>query len=134
MRGRYQLKKQIDGRGQYALVEVHIEPTMAGPEVVFSGEEFAWLYGIYGSNAMIEGPGFEEDRQAAVWGIDYALQQVQEDWNISDICVVVDRIEFFYVDTTPEGIAFAACHATWDALGIEGVDDAVLQYGSGLFS
>lgn len=134
MRGSYKLRKVINGKCQYAAVEVHIEPTVFGPEIVFSGEEFTWLCGEYGSNAVIDGPGFEEDRLAAMWGIEYALQHVPEGWDVSDIRVVVDKIEFLYVDTTPEGIAFAACYATWDVLGVEGVSEAVLQYGRGSLS
>ena len=120
MKGEHKLKKQVGDRGYYAVVRVDIEPIVSGPKIVFMGKALSQMYGRYEPNAIVDEADLDAEGRAVKWGIEYALQHIPEDCEISDIRVIVEEIMSMVVDTTPGALAFAACYATWDALGIEG--------------
>jgi hypothetical protein len=115
----YRLAKSLGGVIHYA--EVTATAEFANERsIVVSPEAFSWLRQVYGPNAVVDGPGFEADRAAAESGAAFALGHITGREGKAAARVVLDRIRTNPVDTTPADIAYAACWAVWQALGVEG--------------
>lgn len=95
------------GRGFYAHVWVTIRPSQS---------QVVEVSNLVCAEDYPEAPtGPETLRRAAELGVRYALQHA----NSSERCwqVEVDRIRHTTSDSSMESVAFAACHATWLAIG-----------------
>ena len=117
--GRYKLIRQTGGRGFYADVTVETRATTGGPQVEVGPSVFAWLKDVYGPNAW-EWSVCDDFRAAAVRGVGFALTYAQQPIDPATIAVVVTQILAAPADTCSGSVAFAACHATWQALGVAG--------------
>jgi hypothetical protein len=104
--GRYKLVRQTAGRGYYAIVQIEVSETTNGPAVEIDNGLSDWMYKEYGAAAMD--------------GVHYALQHTGSLLDLTFIHVKITDIQEFLVDTCSGSVAFAACYATWDALGVEG--------------
>ena len=119
--GSYSLRKYSGGVPHYAIVSVSLEETDDGPKVVFSGDEFAWLKDTYGPGAW-EWACCDEFRAGALRGAKYALDQVADSAGVKSVRVSINMIHATLTDTTGNDVAYAACYATWEALGSDGVN------------
>ena len=119
--GRYSLRKYSGGVAQYAIVSVTLKETADGPRVEMSGDEFAWLKDSYGPNAW-EWACCDDFRAGALRGAKYALDQVADSVDLKGVLVSINMIHATVADTTRDAVAYAACYATWDALGVAGVN------------
>lgn len=98
----YQLFKQKEGIGHYAKVTVRMEEA---PYTLIQVNKL----GIY--------EGYIE---AAVKGIRHALNNLTAPERAEKIFVVIDDIFELPAYTSIDDVAYAACFATWQALGDEG--------------
>lgn len=119
--GNYSLRKYSGGVAQYAIVSVALKETDDGPRVELSGDEFAWLKDTYGPGAW-EWACCAEFRAGALRGAGYALAQAADAADLKGVLVSINMIHASVADTTGAAVAYAACFATWDALGVEGVN------------
>jgi hypothetical protein len=115
--GRYSLRKQSGGVFHYALVSVTVDTTNEGPKIEFSGDEFAWLKDTYGPDAF-EWGCCAEFRNGALRGARYALDHAAGVEHLDNILIRIGMIHATVADTTGDDVAYAACYATWDALGV----------------
>jgi hypothetical protein len=104
--GKYKLVRQTSGRGYYAVVQVEISGATNGPMVEIENGLPDWIHKEYGA--------------AAIDGVHYALRHTGSILNLNTIHVKITAIQEFLVDTCSGSVGFAACYATWDALGVEG--------------
>jgi hypothetical protein len=119
--GKYSLRKHSGGVMHFAVVLVSLEETENGPMVELGGNEFAWLKDEYGPDAW-EWGCCDQFRAGALRGARYALDHVADRTGFESLLVSITTIHATVVDTTESDVAYAACHATWDALGQTGVD------------
>ena len=124
--GRHKFFRQSGGRGFYADVTVVARSTTAGPLVEVGRDVFAWLKEDYGPDAW-EWTACDDFRAAAVRGARFAITHTQQPIDPSAIAVVITQIHAAPADTCPDSVAFATCHATWQALGIAGSNEPRLN-------
>lgn len=117
--GRYSLRKQSGGVYHYAFVSVVVGETNDGPKVELSGDELAWLNDTYGPDAF-EWGCCAEFREGALRGAKYALEHAAGVERLNKVLMRVGMIHASVADTTGDDVAYAACYATWDALGVVG--------------
>lgn len=117
--GRYRLTRQTGGRGFYADVTVEVTRVADGSRVAVGPTAFAWLKEVYGPDAW-EWPVCDDYRAGAIRGARFALAHASPPVDASTLSVVVVEIRAVVVDTCPDSVAFAVCHATWQALGCTG--------------
>ena len=125
--GHYRLAKQSGGIGQYAEVHVNACPGSATDSISISSEAFSWLKDDYGPDAW-EWPVCDDYREAAIAGCQYALAN-RGDEDVSGVEICISKIVGHPAHTTWEAVAFAACFALWDALGLAGVNRPELNDG-----
>jgi hypothetical protein len=114
----FKLARQVGGFGHYAEVRVVIDAaSVASIEV--APDAFAWLKDIYGPDAW-EWPVCDDYRAGAVSGCQHALDNLLVEGTCSPLHVVITRIHGHPAHTSAKDVAFAACHATWKAMGVEG--------------
>jgi hypothetical protein len=116
----YRFLGQIEGRGYFAQIVLHLDADQPEQQIVFSGQEFAWLKEVYGPDAW-EWHECDDFRRAALFGIQYALCNTQYPQQQAKGCITILTIGARLVDTTPETVAYTACLATWKLLNLEGV-------------
>jgi len=114
----FKLARQLGGFGHYAEVRVVIA---AAPvtTIELAPEAFVWLKEEYGPGAW-EWSLCDDYRKGAFSGCEHALRNLDGEGTCSSVQVVVSRIRAHPAHTTAQDVAFAACHATWKALGVEG--------------
>ena len=117
--GRYQLARQTGGRGFYAVVSVEVRDSTDGPVAEVSPNAFAWLKDVYGPDAW-EWPVCDDYRTSALRGVRFALANTVQPVDAGTVAVVVTDIHARPADSCPDSVAFAACHATWQALAVTG--------------
>jgi hypothetical protein len=115
----HKLAKSVGGRMHYAVVTV-LADFATDCSITVAPGAFEHLRSSYGPNAVVDGPGFEADRAAAILGAEFALSHIEGREGNVPACVVIECIRTFPVDTTPADITYAACLAVWEALGVEG--------------
>jgi hypothetical protein len=115
--GTFKLAAQKGGVGHYAEVTVHWEETEEETKVQSSGHEFDWEKVLYPNSWAKPDVGFQN---AALRGAKYALSHTEQDLAQRKMLIVIDEIKFMYVDTFDDEVAYAACFATWKALGDAG--------------
>lgn len=113
----YTLLKMAAGRCHYAEVTVSAEAATEC-SVVVSAESFTWLREVYGPNAVCGVASFDPERRAAEAGAWAALRQIPGRDEPVRARVVIERIHFLDVDTTPADIELATRRAVWQALGV----------------
>jgi len=121
--------KFTDGGGRYAQVTLSVEPAEHG-EIVVSPNAFEWLKEDYGPDAW-EWPVCDEWRCGAVAGVDFALSHAAP--SASPILVTVLKIHAHPAHSDRGAVAFAACHATWKAIGDPGLSASEVQPTGPLF-
>jgi hypothetical protein len=117
--GRYSLRQESRGFYHYAIVSVVVCLTNDGPKVELSGDELAWLKDSYGPDALTWSC-CAEFREGALRGAQYALDHVSGVEHLDKVLMRVSMIHTRVADTARDDVAYAACHATWAALGVEG--------------
>lgn len=118
---------------RYAEVIVGIEPIQDGePVIEFGGNEFAWLKEAYGPDVW-EWPACAGYRRGATEGIQYALCHLAEPKQGQGKRVVVQVIRAHPAHSDESCVAYAACFATWTALGVEGIDLPRVERGEVVF-
>lgn len=117
--GRFKLARQSGGIGLYADVTVLVSEIGQGPEIEFSGSEFAWLKDVYGPDAF-EWACCHEFRRGAVAGASYAVEHLSDSLDGNRLRVVIEKIHAAPADTNERCVAYATCFAIWNALGLEG--------------
>ena len=117
--GRYSLRVQSGGVYHYAFVSVFVDDVPDGPRVELSGDELAWLKDTYGPNAF-EWGCCAEFREGALRGVRYALDRAAGVERLDRVLIWVGMIHATVADTTGDDVAYAACYATWEALGVGG--------------
>lgn len=80
---------------------------------------FDWIKAAYGPEANA-GTDADEYRAAAIFGVNFALDHLKK--TLDGHHVTVDEIHFHACHSDPGCVAFAAAHATWNALGDDGFD------------
>jgi hypothetical protein len=120
--GHYKLRRQTGGCGFCTDVSVEVHSATGGPLVEVGPNPFGWLKAAYGPDAT-EWRDCDEFRAAAVRGVRFALAHTQQAIDSNTIGVVVTEISGGPADICPGSVAFAACHATWQALGVAGRDE-----------
>jgi hypothetical protein len=119
--GRYSLRRQSGGVYHYAFVSVLVDEVTDGPRVELSGDELAWLKDTYGPDAF-EWRCCAEFREGSLRGVRYALDRAAGVERLDQVLIRVGMIDARVADTTGDDVAYAACYATWDALGVGGAD------------
>jgi hypothetical protein len=114
----YKLAKQFGGFGHYAEVRVVIDAA-AVASIEVAPDVFAWLKDVYGADAW-EWPVCDDYRAGAMSGCQHAIDNVSSEGSCPPVRVVITRIHGHPAHTSAKDVAFAACHATWKALGVEG--------------
>ena len=117
--GRYSLRKQSDGVYHYAFVTVNVGETNDGPKVELSGDELAWLKDTYGPEAF-EWGCCAEFREGALRGAKYALDHAAGVERLDKVLLRICMIHGGVGHTGGDDVAYAACYATRDALGVVG--------------
>ncbi len=115
----HKLAKIVYGLPRWAEVTVAAEFAVE-TSVSVSPLAFEWLRSAYGPNTVVDGPGFDADREAVRAGVKFALAHIAVREDEAKAEVVVEEIKFVCTDTTPPDITYAACRAVWEALGVEG--------------
>jgi hypothetical protein len=121
--GRYKLGRQTGNRGFYAEVTVSTTPAEVSSSTVATGA-FAWLKEDYGPNAY-EWSFCDEYREGALFGARYALAHLAQP--TSEVLVNILQIRAHPAHSDRDCVAFAACHATWQALGDLGLNHPRLE-------
>ena len=127
--GQYRLARQVGGRGLYADVTVSTTPAEVFIATLAT-DVFAWLKEDYGPDAW-EWRCCDEYREGALFGVRFALSHLAQP--TSWILVNVDQIRAHPAHSDGNCVAFAACHATWRALGDPGVNHPRLEPGGVVF-
>lgn len=110
--GHYRLARHSGGFGLFA--EVHVDVADHATRLVeVAPTAFDWLKEDYGPGAW-EWSVCDEFRASAVWAAGFALEHLAT--ARSGMRARVELIRAAPADTTPDCIAFAACHAVWNAL------------------
>jgi hypothetical protein len=131
--GYHRLARQSGGISRYAEVTVGIEPIQdREPVIEFGGGEFAWLKEAYGPEAW-EWPACTGYRRGAVDGIQYALCHLVEPKHGDGKRIVVQDIRAHPAHSDESCVAYAACFATWAALGVEGAAIPRVERGKVIF-
>jgi hypothetical protein len=102
--------KLYKGKSLFAIVilQVALESIDVKVEVNCSGD--GWIAQGYFEEATAL--GYEDWKQGAMVGVEYALRQA----NCLDCTVVVTKIVGMFTDTNPSIVAVAAAMAVWQAL------------------
>lgn len=111
----YKLLTNAGNRTFFAKVAVEVVDGQEGPRVRLGADAFGWLKPPY-APAEHGDAGPLELQQAAVTGVEYALARAGRRGD--GITVVVQEIVDSAADSTPACVAYAACQATWNALGV----------------
>ena len=117
--GRYSLRTESGGVSHYAIVSVVVGETNDGPKIELSDDALAWLKDSYGPDAF----GWEccaEFRDGALRGAKYALANGAGVARLDRVLVCIDMIYARVADNAGDDLAYAACYATWNALGVVG--------------
>jgi hypothetical protein len=114
----FKLVKHFGGFAHYAEVRVVVNAA-AVTSIEVAQDAFAWLKDAYGPDAW-EWPVCDDYRTGAVSGCQHALDYVLSDGTRIPVRVVIARIHGHPANTSAKDVAFAACHATWKALGVDG--------------
>lgn len=131
-RASFQVHGQSGGCGMYAKVTVVVELDAEDRSIVFSGSEFAWLKDVYGPDAW-EWPICGEFREGAVFGVRWAIEHMKDDGAGKFARTIIERIHAMPADTNRDTVAYAACHATWAALGGRGSVNPSIEEGKVYF-
>lgn len=95
--GKYQVKRQVGGRGFYASASVELHEITSGTaSITLEGDEW-W-------------------RSSVAFGVDYALALTREQRRFRASVTLHTNV----VDSTPAVVALAAARAVLDALGYQG--------------
>jgi len=86
---------------------------------------FAWLKEEYGPDAW-EWSICDDYRAGALSGCRHALANIETIATCSACHVVISRIHAHPAHSSAKDVAFAACQATWQALGVKGLVDPEL--------
>jgi hypothetical protein len=89
------------------------------PGVTVSSEAYRWLRDAYGPDAKLPRPDYHHTL-AAVRGVRYALAHLPPGVDRNRLLVIIEEIQDTPVDTTEDAVAYAACFATWEAIGVGG--------------
>lgn len=116
--GHYRLARQVGQRGYYADVTVSTTLTESS-DATLATDVFAWLKEDYGPDAW-EWRCCDEYRAGALFGVRFALSHTVQP--TSGILANVVQIRAHPAHSDGDCVAFAACHATWQALGDPGVN------------
>ncbi len=122
MTGRFRVHEQ-KGRSFHADVTVSVAPADA-PMVDVSPGVFDWMKQAYGPDAKA-GTDADEYREAAVYGVNFAINHVEQPRD--SIRVTVLEIGFHPCHSDPKCAALAACRATWIAIGDVGLNHPWLE-------
>jgi hypothetical protein len=117
--GSYGLRKQTGDVYHYAFVSVNVGETNDGPKVELSGDELAWLKDTYGPDAF-EWDCCEEFREGALRGAKYTLEHAAGVAHLDKVLLRIGMIHGGLGHTGGDDVPYAACYATWDALGVVG--------------
>lgn len=105
----------------FAEVSVSADPTSPSSQVHISEHVFDWLRDVHGPNAVIwDRSDANEYVRGAKRGVAFALGDPTLSGRTRRVTVLVERISVVEVDSSEQAVAYAACFATWRALGVEG--------------
>jgi hypothetical protein len=127
--GRYKLAHHSGGVGLFAEVRVNLTD---GPTrlIEVAPGAFDWLKEVYGPNAW-EWPVCDDFRASAVGAAEFALAHLVTPR--PSVRVRIELIRAAPADTTPDCVAFATCHAVWNALQDTGTAPIRIEGGQILF-
>lgn len=111
VRGEFWLKRQANGRGYFARVQVALSDAPY-PSVLLGPGVFEAVHDAYGPAAYTDSRYFDALRNGALSGAIYALHRA----NAARL-VTVERVDGSSVDTDEDSVRFATAFAVWDALG-----------------
>jgi hypothetical protein len=105
----YKLVKSIGGKGNFAALSGHLE--MRGDldsYAILGHHAFDWIKQSDGPHALLPKKD-DEYVQAAFRGIEIALRELE----VHNLKVVIDELQFLFVDTTQTNMALAAYQLTF---------------------
>jgi hypothetical protein len=86
----------------------------------------------YGPDAVLP-DGDDPQVLAAIRGVGFALRHLPSGVEVSRTTVVIEKIDQLLVDLHEGAISYAACFATWEALGIVGTVAPTVRGGRVIF-
>jgi hypothetical protein len=116
------------GRGFFAEVTVCVNTIEGAGKTDFSGNEFSWLRDVYGPDAW-EWSICGELRDGVVFGVEWARNHTANQAVTVKADITIEHIGASPSDTNGDSCAYAACLATWAALGIEGSHHPLFKDG-----
>jgi len=124
----YKLLKATEGITLFGEATVSVSMDSKLNRIVFSEHVFDWLKQEYGQNATIW-PVTDENEyvKGARKGVEHVVRHLPPEYSGRNVSFTVERLFVSPVDSTEDTIAYAACFAAWQALGVKPVMPPMIQ-------
>jgi hypothetical protein len=124
----YKLLKVAEGITLFGEVTVSISENVNSSKILISRHVFDWLRTEHGADAVVW-PIDEKNEfvKGARKGVEHVIKNITAADTGREVIFTIEKIFASELDSTEDTVAYAACFAAWQALGIKPVSPPVIQ-------